>query len=412
MFKFLLVGLFLFWGLSSSFFVIGEGYVRADSEVKKTCDGIQITEIMPYPSDGKEWVELYNQNDYDTDIQGCFISDISSGTHYYPIKDSLVIQAKKYYAFYGSPTLSLNNTPGDGARFLDYYHVNIKFQTPKYDKVGMDQSFAYDEKSKLWQWTTTPTPGSENVITEPSSVSSGEEEDDSENVLSNGCSGIMITELMPSPVGPDGDNEWIELYNSNSEIVDLGGCIISDKMKVGSTKKYTIPKGTMISSGGYLNFMRPMTKITLNNDSDGAMILSSSGSIVFDTGLYEKPEEGLSYAYSDGQWFWTTVSTPGESNIISEPMSKEAKKKASTKKKTATKTPKSTKKSAIKNTDKDGEVLGESTSDENPLQGKINDKMMGYIMVAISIMLLLGYIVWINKDFVHENIIKKFRRDS
>ena len=198
---------------------------------------------------------------------------------------------------------------------------------------------SYNETVDAWQWTENLTPGNANVF--DSDGNTPENGDDGGGHIYNSCDGIMITELMPSPAGPDGKNEWIELYNSNGETSDLDGCVLNDKLKAGSTKKYTFTKGMHIGSGSYLKLGRPKTKITLNNNSDGVTLMDSRGVIVFDTGLYTDAREGLSYAYHEGSWFWTETPTPGGANIITEPPAKEVKSsKKSKKKKNAKKPPK------------------------------------------------------------------------
>ncbi len=408
--KYLFAGLFLFWVVLLPVIVIGQESIYAESEAKSSCDGITITEMVPYPSDGTEWVELHNNNDYDINVRGCYISDIKSGTHFYEIKEDLIIQPNDYYAYYNETSLSLNNTPGDGARFFDSDKKTLKFETPVYDAVEKGQSFAYDEVNNIWKWTESLTPGSSNVF--PDTINPDDDGDEGGEGIYNSCDGIMITEVMPSPAGSDAENEWIELYNSNGDTFNLSGCVLSDKLKAGSTKKYTISEGVKISSGGYLKLGRPETKITLNNNSDGVMLLDSNGVVVFDTGLYTDAQEGLSYAYHEGGWFWTSSPTPGRANVITEPPAKESKKaKSKKKKKSAKKPPKSKKKITKKSSSNDSAVLGAST-DEDDSKGPIDDKVMGYILVGLSAILLTGYIGWINKDFLYENTIKKFRRDS
>lgn len=410
--KYVLAGLFLFWGILSPILTIGQESSGVKSEAVSSCEGIMITEIVPDPSDGTEWAELYNDNDFEVNVRGCWISDISSGTHFYEIKEDLTIQPGAYYAYYSETSLSLNNSPGDGARFFDKDKTTLRFETPTYDKVEKGQSFAYDEAKKAWKWTPNLTPGSPNIFASGDDASD-EEDEDGEGIY-NTCEGIMITEIMPSPAGSDGENEWIELYNSNGETSDIGGCILSDKLKAGSTKKYVIPSGINIVSDGYLKLGRSETRITLNNDSDGVVLMDSKGVIVFDTGLYVDAEEKLSYAYHEGQWFWSSTPTPGAANVITEPPAKGAKTSKSSKKKAGSKkAPKSTKKA--KNTakkdskKKDGQVLGASTDSEDDTKGPINDKIMGYILVVLSAILLIGYVGYINKEFLYENTIKKFR---
>jgi hypothetical protein len=91
-------------------------------------------------------------------------------------------------------------------------------------------------------------------------------------------SGIFINEILPSPEGPDLENEWIEIFNENNFEVSLSDWKIKDI--AGKTKTYTFPKGTKISAKGFLVLKRPITKITLNNNRDGLNLIQPDGKII------------------------------------------------------------------------------------------------------------------------------------
>ena len=125
--------------------------------------------------------------------------------------------------------------------------------------------------------------------------------------------------------------EWIELYNQNNFEVDLSGWKIEDIL--GKTTIYTISAGTKISSEGFLAFLRPATKITLNNKEDGLNLIQPNGNVI-DKVIYEKAPIGESYnrvkryfkvlpeagSYNRGleEWFWSNDLTPGKENTPSE----------------------------------------------------------------------------------------------
>ena len=64
---------------------------------------------------------------------------------------------------------------------------------------------------------------------------------------------VRISEIMDSNKGsvPDENGEyydWIELYNTSSEAVDISGCGLSDDITGGI--KFVFPQGTRIEAGG------------------------------------------------------------------------------------------------------------------------------------------------------------------
>jgi len=140
---------------------------------------------------------------------------------------------------------------------------------------------------------TVPTPAPTSAVTYPS--------------------GVFINEILPNPKGPDGTDEWIELYNSNNYDVDLSGWQLQDK--TGTVTTYTISQNTKISVYGFLVFKRPDTKIMLNNDQDGLNLLTPDKKIV-DSMAFTSAPLGQSYNKTSSGLQWSTTLTPGAVNII------------------------------------------------------------------------------------------------
>jgi hypothetical protein len=126
-------------------------------------------------------------------------------------------------------------------------------------------------------------------------------------------SNVFINEILPSPEGPDAENEWIEIFNGNNFEVDLTDWKIRDK--VGAVKTYKIPQGTKIEAFSFLVLKRPETKITLQNSVDGLELLDPTGKVV-DKVNYQKAPLGQSFNRTPQGWKWSTTLTPGKKNII------------------------------------------------------------------------------------------------
>ena len=127
--------------------------------------------------------------------------------------------------------------------------------------------------------------------------------------------GIIINEVLPSPEGPDADNEWIELFNQNDFTVDLSGWKISDIE--GATKIYTFPKETNIKARSFFLLSRTESKITLNNNGDG-LDLSQPNSNIVDSINWGKTVKNQSYSRIDSTWKWNSLLTPNKANTIPE----------------------------------------------------------------------------------------------
>jgi len=130
--------------------------------------------------------------------------------------------------------------------------------------------------------------------------------------------GIVFNEILPSPEGADAENEWIELYNQNDFEVDLSGWAIQDT--TGSTKTYIL--NSKIPALGYLVFLRPETKITLNNSGEGLELIYPNGEIA-DSVTFGKASLNKSYSKTQSGWAWSTTLTPGAKNIVPTPQTKQ-----------------------------------------------------------------------------------------
>lgn len=116
------------------------------------------------------------------------------------------------------------------------------------------------------------------------------------------CANLELSEIVPNPTGTDTNHEYIELYNSSIDPVDLSGC----SLKIdGATKKL---QG--IAKPGYTAYYG----LTLPN-ADGAtveLVTSTNEDVVtYPTGL----KDDQSWALINGQWQLTEQPTPDTENI-------------------------------------------------------------------------------------------------
>jgi len=128
-------------------------------------------------------------------------------------------------------------------------------------------------------------------------------------------SGIVFSEILPSPEGPDLENEWIEIFNQNDFEVDISSWKIKDK--IGRTTSYIFSANTKISPLGYLVLKRPETKITLNNSGEGLEFINPNDKII-DSVDFGKALVGQSYNKIEENWFWSETLTPEKANILPE----------------------------------------------------------------------------------------------
>ena len=105
------------------------------------------------------------------------------------------------------------------------------------------------------------------------------------------------------------------VFNQNNFSVDISNWKIIDTQ--GSVKSYTFPQNTIIKAKSFLLFLRPQTKITLNNDADGLNLIQPNGTIT-DSVIYTKAKLNQSYNRMNNNWTWSSTLTPGWKNIVSD----------------------------------------------------------------------------------------------
>ncbi len=128
----------------------------------------QITELLPNPAppandSTDEYIELYNPNDEAIDLNEYRLQSGNSYSYNYTFKDD-ILAPKEYKAFYVMETGALLANSGGRARLLDPSGEMVS-ETSPYDDAAEGQTWSLINGN--WQWTTTPTPGSVNILSLP-----------------------------------------------------------------------------------------------------------------------------------------------------------------------------------------------------------------------------------------------------
>lgn len=140
-------------------------------------DNIYLSEVMVYPQIGeKEWVEIYNDNDYPVFLKNWYLDDLENAGSS-PKSFSLEIAGKDYAVLELSS--SMFNNDGDNIRLLDFnkilkdsFEYNIGEKGKTFGRVSFDNDeFCLQEPSKGFinnpclNPTNTPTSKLENTLT-------------------------------------------------------------------------------------------------------------------------------------------------------------------------------------------------------------------------------------------------------
>lgn len=287
----------------SSFFENEDVEEEKDEEEKLLiCEkDIFLNEIYPYL---EEFVELQNLGENPCLLEGWSISDSlgSEGNmnHRKFFEKSIAIEPEGFATIFGNLFL---NDDGDSVKLFN--SKGNKIEEIEYLKGEKQKSFSkFDEE---WRWTPFVTKGAENMeeVFE-------EAEEQKEGLEAKGK--IFINEILPNPSGDETENEWIEIFNSSDEDINLKGWSIKDSSKSG---KFVFKEDVIIKKRDFLVAYRKETKIALNNSGgEKVSLFDQKGRLVSEVSFSGSAKENISYAFDGEKWRWTKHLTPGKENVF------------------------------------------------------------------------------------------------
>ena len=285
-----------------------------------------------------EWIEIYNNSSFDLSLNGWQLTtedkalvinlegNLRKGDFFLIERtdDQTLPDVKADLIYKGS----LNNKgeflkliAKDGNVIDEVNCSSGWFAGENETKKTMERKNPLVQGNNLQNWQTSQnlggTPKTKNsrveeaIILENEVLSTNLEKKDI-----NYPSGVFINEFLPSPEGPDDQNEWIEIFNQNDFEINLSGWGIKDSS--GKITTYIFPEKTTAEAKGFLVFYRPVTKIILNNEGDKLMLFWPNGKIA-DEVSYENSPRGQSLSRNNSDWHWSGNLTPGSVNVISSP---------------------------------------------------------------------------------------------
>ena len=239
-----------------------EGFVsyRADNALGGGV--LVINEVCPDPrigipdEDGEivDWVELYNTTNEPVSLRGYFLSDKENRPMKWRFPDNAVVPPHGFYLVFcsGKEKLQENGIPhtnfsisaeretiilSDGyGRLLDRVSVE---NVPEDYSMGRSPAGA-------WEMFSLPTPGHSNDPIGQNKVD--------ELFRAFNPTGVYITEVVASndliSVGITARmSDYVELYNSSNQTVDLSHYGLSDNIK--RPRRWQFPQGAVIAPGEY-----------------------------------------------------------------------------------------------------------------------------------------------------------------
>ncbi len=270
---------------------------------------IVINEFVSDPSDNDvEWIELYNNTHVNINLSGWTIEDASGA------KTLLNKQINSFgFIVIENPKGKLNNK-GDIIILRDC-HDNL-IDKVVYGNLSNDGLPApqdpYSLARKIDGYNTfnnikdfalaEPTKASANII-----ILEDEEQDYSSN-------NIIISEILPNPIGSDQESEFIELYNNSNNNINL----LNWRLRDSSKRQYIIREEIILKPKSYFVIWRSQSRIALNNSKDEVNLYAPNKDKAVQLVKYENAPEGASYNATGSPpiYFWSEAPTPGKDNII------------------------------------------------------------------------------------------------
>jgi hypothetical protein len=278
--------------------------------------GVILSEIYPHPAEGgKEFVELYNTTDKDIDLANWKLDDIpdSSTVSSSPIQTLTgIIPAKGFLVLEDGVALKIGLNNDQDSVIL--YDPNSTIQSQvDYTMKDSQKGSSYMWIDGNWLWSPNPSPNTVNTAPASDPVIITPITPNPiipipiPQLPSYKIGSIIISELYPYPTSGE---EFIELYNTTEQDIDLTGWKIADL-----AKSYTL--SGIIPAKSYKLYNQSETKIALNNTSE-TVTLTDNYNQIQSTTSYTKAYKGLGYIPVLQTWSWTQTLTPNAPNIFTE----------------------------------------------------------------------------------------------
>ena len=292
---------------------------------------VVISELLPNPlglDEEGEWIELTNLGNAEVDLSDWSFED-ASGKHF-TIRQggsiaSTTIAPGGYFVLPRTLTgISLNNTDSETVKLLSPHESTIAAVT--YAGTAKDDYSWARDRDGNYAWTTTPTRGASNIITQPQIATKTQNQESTTAQGSNMPTSpaplpapvpstlppsLIISELLPNPAGDDVQYEWAELYNEGEDEIMAAGLILEDA----SGQKYALADDFIrLAAKSFVLITRPMSSIALNNGGDTIILRFYETEL--DRISFGAGKEGVAFAREGDSFSWTNTPTPGKENVF------------------------------------------------------------------------------------------------
>lgn len=311
------------------------------AQLQAGADTVSLNEFMPDPASDwngngtiadadDEYIELFNPTGDMIDLGAWQLDDAEGGSAPYVLPATSQVAAGGFLLLFGSETgIALNNS-GDTVRLLR--PDGSVAEVFSYASTRPDEAYSKQvDGGGEWTRDYPPSPGLSNQPS-PQPTATDTQTPTPGPTATPFPLGVVLNEFMPDPASdwngngsPDQGDEYIELFNTADEPVNVGGWLLDDEddgdtsspdQNPEGSRPYRIPDGVVLPARGYLLFFRQETGVTLNNDGDWVRLLHPDGQVV-EAFTYTGSRDDEPYSKTtDGGLSWTRdyPPSPGVSN--------------------------------------------------------------------------------------------------
>ncbi len=289
---------------------------------------IIISEVYPNPTTNEsEYIELYNTATTSADLTGYELKDqLSSPTTLYlftslSLENEIenTIQANEYLVI--SLTTNKLNNSADGVTLINESGETIDKMTYENSEQGL--SWTKNLETEEWK-LCNPTPlapanppaggevGCFSEATPSPTPSPSPQSSPSPSPTPTPSSQLIAKSLQLNEIYPcpnTGEEEWIEIKNTSSTVVQLDSSKVADAS--GNKKSLDLYIFGSLSYGSF-----EWTSGFLNNSGDTVTLIDQSEQEIFSIDYDQCPAKGMSYIYHNGSWNWTNTPTKNEENVL------------------------------------------------------------------------------------------------
>lgn len=284
---------------------------------------VYITEVVAsntsYPNaDGRccDYIEIYNSANYAVDLSGFQMGDIA-GKSRYAFPADTVLEPGAYMAVYcdktatGSAYAPFEINRSGGETFYLIAQSGAVVDSVTSIPMDVDQSMVLQADGQ-WAVSELVTPGRANEL-----VTAGDQ-----NIYNPAVSPVRLSEFSAADTGYLAGYgvlcDWVELYNTAAEPVDISGFVLSDNV---GNDKYTFPEGTVLEGNSRLVVYctdrvadEHVAPFHLSRQNEEVIVFKDGAGMIVEIVRSGPMEAGTMALGADGLWTVTNMPSPGYEN--------------------------------------------------------------------------------------------------